>query len=251
AGALVGLEKQAAAALGGKFWTGFFDDLSTHAPKAVSGLGNSFGNVIKGIAGVIRAFLPLTGTPVGGLESAPKAFADWGENLGKSEGFKAFMDSVRATAPTVLQVVKNLWTTLMNLFSGMSGPGAGALDVVVSITDWLAGLSPETLKNFTLAVLGVVAAFKTWKVITTAVDGVVKSVQTVRPVWSGISGAASLAGKGAKAAAGGIATAVKGIGKGAGKAGTAVWTGVQTAAQKAASVAKTSGTAIATAARTA
>jgi hypothetical protein len=249
--ALQGLLREAKEALGGSFWKEFSQELSSAAPKAIFGLGKAFGNVITGIAGVIKAFLPFTGTIVGGIESATKAFADWGKSLGESEGFKAFIAYVQQNAPKVIQVVKNIWTTLMNLFSGLSGPGAGALDVVVSITDWLAGLSPETLKTFALAALGVVAAFKTWKVITTAVDGVVKSVQTVRTVWSGISGAASLAAKGAKAAAGGIATAVKGIGKGAGKAGTAVWTGVQTAAQKAASVAKTSGTAIATAARTA
>lgn len=250
-GALGGLFDSATKALGGKFWTDFFSMLSKEAPGAVTGLGKSLGNVVAGVAGIVKAFLPFTGTVVGGIESATKAFADWGKSLGQSEGFRAFMDYVRATAPQVIQVVKNIWTTLMNLFSGLSGPGAGALDVVVSITDWLAGLSPDTLKTFALAVLGVVAAFKAWKLITTAVDGVVKSVQTVRTVWNGVSGAASLAAKGAKAAAGGIAAAVKGIGKGAGKAGTAVWTGVQTAAQKAASVAKTSGTAIATAARTA
>lgn len=249
--ALQGLLREAKEALGGDFWKQFTQELTSAAPKAIFGLGKSFGNVIAGIAGVIKAFLPFVPTVVGGIEKAAGAFAEWGKGLGESAGFRAFMDYVRATAPKVLQVVKNLWTTLMNLFSGMSGPGAGALDVVVSITDWLAGLSPETLKNFTLAVLGVVAAFKTWKVITTAVDGVVKSVQTVRTIWNGVSGAASLAAKGVKAAAGGIASAVKGIGKGAGKAGTAVWSGVQTAAQKAASVAKTSGTAIASAVRTA
>lgn len=251
ASALVGLEKQAQKALGGKFWSGFFDDITKQAPGAITGLGKSFGNVVTGIGGVIRAFLPFVPTVVGGIEKATSAFAKWGKSLGESEGFKAFITYVQQNAPKVIQVVRNIWTVLTNLLSGLSGPGAGALDTVVSITDWLAGLSPETLKTFALAALGVVAAFKTWNVISTAVGGVVKSIGTVKTIWSGVSGAASLAAKGVKASAGLIGKSIKGIGSGAGKAGQAVWTGIQSAATKSASVAKTAASGIATAARTA
>src|SRR5690606_23989643 len=251
AGALVKLEKSASQALGGPFWKDFFQQLAKEAPGAVTNLVKSIGHVITGIAGIVRAFLPFSGTVTGGIESAARAFAEWGKSLKDSEGFKAFMDYVRQTAPTVIGIVKDLWTVLVNLLSGLSGPGAGALDVIKSITGWLASLSPETLRNFATAALAVVAAFKGWKLITTAVDGVRKSVETVRTIWSGVSTAASAAAKGVKAAASGMAAAVRGIGTGAGKAATAVWSGIQTAASKAAGVAKTAGQTIAGAARTA
>src|SRR5690606_9319963 len=120
--------------------------------------------------------------------------------------------------------------TLLNLLSGLSGPGASALDVVKRITGWLAGLSPETLKNFTLAVLGVVAAFKAWNVITTAVDGVRRAVQTVQTIWTGVSTAASLAAKGVSLAAKGIGAAARGVG--------AAWSWISTAVQRPAQVAR-------------
>src|SRR5690606_10049011 len=241
--ALVGLEKSAAAALGGPFWRGFFQDLAKEAPRAVGDLTKSIGNLITGIAGIVRAFMPFSGTITGGLESATRAFATWGKSLKDSEGFKAFMDYVRQTAPTVIGVFKDLWNTLLNLLSGLSGPGARALEVVKRITGWLAGLSPETLKSFTLAVLGVVAAFKAWNVITTAVDGVRRAVQTVQTIWTGVSTAASLAAKGVSLAAKGIGAAARGVG--------AAWSGISTAAQRAAQVARSAGSAIANAARTA
>jgi len=247
AGALVELEKSAGRALGGDFWQGFFRDLSAQAPDAVTGLGKSIGNITTGIAGLIRAFLPFVPTFVGGLEQATAAFAKWGQDLGKSEGFKAFMDYVRQTAPTVIGIFKDIWTVLTNLLSGLAGDGATALDIVKSITGWLASLSPETLRAFTLAVLGVVAAFKTWKIIKTTVDGVRRAIQIAQTVWSGLSKAASLAAKGVSLAARGIAAAARGIGKGA----AAVWSGIQTAASKAAQVARSAGSAIANAARTA
>ncbi len=257
-GALVGLEKSASKALGGPFWTDFFAQLSKEAPGAITDLVKSLGHVIAGIAGIIKAFLPFSGTVTGGIESATKAFADWGKSLKDSEGFKSFMTYVQETAPKVIQIVKDIWTVLTNLLSGLSGPGAGALDVVKSITGWLASLSPETLRNFTLAVLAVVAAFKTWKVIQESVNFVKKSIQTVsdvakgaRKVWGWIGSAAKGAWDVAKRAGTGIANAARAAGRVTAKAASAVWTGIQSAASKAASVAKTSGQAIANAAKTA
>jgi chemotaxis protein histidine kinase CheA len=253
AGALVGLEKSAAKALGGPFWTDFFAQLSKEAPGAITNLVKSIGHVITGVAGIIRAFLPFSGSVTGGIEGAAKAFADWGKSLKDSEGFKAFISYVQTNGPKIWQIVKNIGQVIANLFSGVdvAGAGAGVLDTLVSLSGWLASLSPGTLQAFAAAALAVVAAFKTWKIISTAVDGVVKSVQTARTIWSGISTAASVAAKGVKLAASGITAAARGIGKGVGKAGTAVWSGIQTAASKAAQVAKTSGQAIANAAKTA
>lgn len=225
--ALLGLERDAKKALGGKFWEDFFQQLSSAAPKAIYGLGKSFGNVVTGIAGMIKAFLPFTGTVVGGIERATKRFAEFGKGFGESQGFQDFLAYARENGPKVVLVIENLFAVVKNLISGLSGDGSTALDVVVSITTWLASLSPQTLQAFALAALGVVAAFKTWQLISTAVDGVRKAIQTTQSIISG----------------------AKTVWSGLGKAGTAVWSGIRTAASKAAAVAKMSGTVIATAAK--
>ncbi|MDH2424732.1 NlpC/P60 family protein [Sphaerisporangium sp. TRM90804] len=258
AGALVSLEKTATKALGGKFWTDFFDQLSKEAPGAITGLGKSMMNVGTGIAGIIKAFLPFSKDVVGGIEKGTAAFAKWGKGLGASEEFKAFIAYARENLPKVGTVIQNVATIFGKLFSGFSGDGANVLDVLVDITTYIAGLDPETLRAFALAALGVATAFAAWRGITTVVDGVKKSIETTKSiingaktVWGGLGDAASKAKDVVKRAAGGIASAAKTAGTGASKAGSAVWTGIQTAASKAASVARTSATTIANAARTA
>lgn len=253
AGALVKLEKSAVRALGGTFWRDFFKQVAKEAPGAITNLVKSLGHVITGIAGIIRAFLPFSGTVTGGIEGAARAFANWGKSLKDSQGFKDFIAYVQTNGPKIWQIIKNIGQVIANLFSGVdvAGAGAGVLDMLVNLTTWLAQLSPQTLQTFATAALAVVAAFKGWKIITTVVDGVVKSIQTAKTIWSGISTAASVASKGVQLAAKGITAAARGIGTGVGKAATAVWSGIQTAASKAAGVAKTAGQTIAGAARTA
>jgi phage-related protein len=256
--ALSGLEKSASKALGGKFWQDFFKQLTAQAPGAITGLGKSLGSIVTGVAGIIKAFLPFTPVIVGGIEKAAAAFSKFGVGLGKSDAFKSFIDYAKTNGPKVIEVVKNIATVVKNLITGLSGTGSGVLDVIVGISQKLATLSPEALRNITLAILGVVSAFKTWKIISTAVDGVKKSIETTKTivdgaksVWGGLGKAATGSAKLVKGAASGIASAAKGIGTGVGKAGSAVWSGISTAASKAASVAKTSASAIAGAAKTA
>ncbi|TDD54592.1 hypothetical protein E1286_05225 [Nonomuraea terrae] len=257
-GALDGLIDSATKALGGKFWTDFFAMLSREAPGIVTGLGKSFGNVITGVAGIVKAFLPFSGTVVGGIESATKAFSDWGKSLGESQGFKDFIAYVQENAPKVIEVVSNIATTIGNLLSGLSGPGAGALDVIVSISETLASLTPGQLQAIALAAAGVFAAFKAWQAITGIVNGVRSAIQTAssivggaRAVWSGLGSAAKGAAGVARTAGSGIATAARTAGSVASKGATAAWTGIQTAASRAGAAARTAGTVIASAARTA
>lgn len=261
--ALSGLEKAAAKALNpksvdGKFWADFFTKMSDAAPKAITGLGKSTGNIATGIAGVIKAFLPFVPTVVGGIQKATSAFATWGKGLSGSQGFKDFIAYVQTNAPKIITIISNVGTVIGKLLQGAPSAGSGALDMLVSLTDWLARLSPGQLQAVALGIAGIWAAFKGWKIITTAVDGVKKGIQTASTIvegskkaWSKLRDAASGAADAARKAASRISSAAKGIASGAGKAGTAVWSGIQTAASKAASVARSAGTAIAGAARTA
>lgn len=256
--ALVGLEKAVAKALGGPFWRSFFKDLAVAAPKAITGFGKALGNIITGVAGIVKAFFPFQDTVIGGLEDATAAFAEWGKNLGQSEGFKAFVDYITTNAPKVVEVIQNIWTVLKNLFSGVAVDGPGLLDLIVKVTDWVATLDPATLQTFALAALAVVAAFKTWQVIQGVVGGVKKSIETAKTiasgaksVWSGISKAASGAARVAAASARGIATAAKVAAGATVKGASAAWNGIRTAASKAGSAAKVAASAIVNAGKTA
>jgi hypothetical protein len=164
AGALVELEKAASKALGGKFWTTFFKDLTKEAPTAIGGLGRSFGNIIKGIAGIVQAFLPFTGTIVGGLEKVTAAFARWGTNLGKSEGFKAFIGYVRSNWPTIQTIFTNLVAAVKNVVSSLAPLGSTVLATISGIFRIIATLDPATIRGIAVAIGAVVVALKLWAI---------------------------------------------------------------------------------------
>ncbi len=174
-GALGGLIDSATKALGGKFWTDFFKDLSTAAPTAVSGLGKSLGNVVTGIAGVVKAFLPFTGTVVGGIEKATAAFATWGKNLGQSQGFKDFIAYARANLPNVISFIKNLVTLGGNVVRALAPLGSVVLAGLAGLVALLAKIPPPVLLGIAGAIVGIVIAVRVWRVAQLGLNAALKA----------------------------------------------------------------------------
>ncbi|SET48121.1 NlpC/P60 family protein [Nonomuraea wenchangensis] len=164
ADSLVGLEDSARKALGGPFWKDFFDQLSKQAPGVVEGLGKSFGNVIEGIAGIIRAFLPFSGTVVGGIEKATSAFATWGKNLQSNPGFQKFISFAQANIPKVVELFKNIGSAIGNIISALAPFGSAALSGLSALVGWIGKLSPSAIQAIALAIGGIVLGVKAWAI---------------------------------------------------------------------------------------
>ncbi|MEO3856239.1 NlpC/P60 family protein [Acrocarpospora sp. B8E8] len=162
--ALAGLEDSAAKALGGKFWTDFFAQLSVAAPTAITGLGKSFGNVATGVAGIVKAFLPFTGEIVGGIETATSEFATFGKNLGKSEGFQKFISFVRENAPKVWELIKNVASAIGRLVEGVAPLGKVALAGLSGLASLIAKLDPALIQLIASVIGAVVIGVKAWAV---------------------------------------------------------------------------------------
>ncbi|MEV8637798.1 NlpC/P60 family protein [Streptosporangium sp. NPDC051023] len=162
--ALVGLEKAASKALGGKFWTSFFADLSKQAPTAISGLGKSFGNIITGIAGIVKAFLPFTGTVVGGLQKITGAFATWGKNLAQSQGFKSFVSFAKTNIGPLVVLFQSVGRAIGNIISALAPFGQTALAGLTGLASLISRLSPGMIRGIAVAIGAVVIAVKTWAI---------------------------------------------------------------------------------------
>lgn len=156
--AFLQLGEDAEEALTGQFWQQFLFNVGTQAPTAIVGLGRSFGHVTTGVAGVIDAFLPWTPTVVGGLESAAKAFADWGKELKTSEDFAEFMLFVKEHAPEAWELVTNLAKALMNTGEALSGLGVGALGGLNLLAKLVAGMDPAHIQAIALALVAIKTA---------------------------------------------------------------------------------------------
>lgn len=162
--ALGGLLDGATKALGGKFWTDFFKDLSAAAPTAVTGLGKAFGNIVTGVAGVIKAFLPFVPTIVGGIQQATAAFASWGKGLGQSSGFQSFIQFAQANAPKLIELFRNIGAAIGNIVSALAPFGAAALAGLAGLAGWISKLSPSAIQAIAIAIGSVVLGVKAWTV---------------------------------------------------------------------------------------
>ncbi|WP_204061595.1 hypothetical protein, partial [Microbispora corallina] len=156
----VDFEKDAATALNRPIFDQLLFDLNTAMPRAIEGLGNTGLNVMTGLAGVFDAFLPHTGAVVGSIETASKKFADWGTSLRTNQDFQKFLDYVSQNGPKVMGILGDLGSTVGHILAAGAGAGETTLDVLVSISDRLAHMSPEQIQAIAAGVGAVVGAAK-------------------------------------------------------------------------------------------
>ncbi|MER7213219.1 hypothetical protein ABT340_39665 [Streptosporangium sp. NPDC000239] len=210
--ALVTLERDAGAALQDPFWDQFLFKVGTYMPDAVVGLGRSLGNVTTGVAGIVDAFLPFEPTVVGGIERASQEFAEWGKNLKSSPEFHEFIEYVKANAPQVWELIKNVAKALGNVVEAVAplaaGGGVGALSGLNLLAKLVAGMDPQHIQLIAMAIVAVKTAQAGLRVASFFTDMAGK----VGEVRTKVSGLADSFEK-VKGKTGGLRTAVSNLGE--------------------------------------
>lgn len=172
ADAIQSLMDRASAELKTPFWQGFKDDLQGAVKPAIEGLGISFGNVFKGMAGVVGAFLPHMDTISGRMQSLTKRFADWGSSLKDSPEFRDFLSYSSDMAPKLGEALKEIAGAALKIAQAMSPISSIVLDVVTKVADgigWLAEKAPwlvQTVYGLALAFTGWRIAMALWAAVT-------------------------------------------------------------------------------------
>ncbi|MET7756794.1 peptidoglycan DD-metalloendopeptidase family protein [Streptomyces sp. NPDC005389] len=146
ASAIQTLMDKASAQLKTPFWREFKKDLADNVEPAIVGFGVAFGNVIKGVAGVIDAFLPRMDGIAKRSDSITERFAKWGRSLKGSPAFEKFLDYVKGSAPAVGALIGSIMTALLTTAQTLSPVSAALMTVVTPLFDaisWLATNVPE------------------------------------------------------------------------------------------------------------
>lgn len=206
------LQDRASAGFKKPWWQGFKRDLATNIKPAIVGLGIAFGNIFKGMIGIVDAFLVHTDGINAHMESITGRFANWGTNLKGSPTFERFLDNVSEKGPQLAEALGKIAAAFLAISTAL-GPLTGPIlkvigtvaDGIVYIADtmpwliqglygaylaWLAlnivmGISP--IQWIILALIGLVVAIKyAWDHFEWFRD-------IVTGVWSGISTAVSTA----------------------------------------------------------
>ncbi|MEV4939563.1 peptidoglycan DD-metalloendopeptidase family protein [Streptomyces zaomyceticus] len=146
ANAIQTLMDKASAELKTPFWQEFKKDLADNVEPAIVGFGVAFGNVIKGMAGVIDAFLPKMDGIARRSDSITERFARWGTSLKGSPGFEKFLDYVKTTTPGLGAFLRELLTSLLDVVSALQPVSAAIMSAITPVfaaVSWLATNVPE------------------------------------------------------------------------------------------------------------
>ncbi|MFF1417632.1 peptidoglycan DD-metalloendopeptidase family protein [Streptomyces sp. NPDC058280] len=127
------------------FWQGFKDDIAQNAGPAIIGLGTAIGNVFKGAAGVVDAFLPHMDGIVSRSDRITGRFAKWGTSLKGSPDFERFLDYVKTTAPGLADFLGEILTTAMEVSKALAPLSERMFEVLTPVLDaiqWLSTNAP-------------------------------------------------------------------------------------------------------------
>ncbi|MDH6625730.1 septal ring factor EnvC (AmiA/AmiB activator) [Streptomyces sp. LBL] len=141
ADAIGDLMDRASAELKKPFWQDFKKDIEKSAKPAIVGLGIAFGNILKGMAGIVDAFLPHMDGISLTMQRITKRFADWGSNLKGSPEFERFLQYVKDTSPGVAEFLGDLMRTTLDLAQALAPMSQVAMGVVKPLLDGLSWVS--------------------------------------------------------------------------------------------------------------
>ncbi|MFF8100191.1 hypothetical protein ACF07S_10505 [Streptomyces sp. NPDC016640] len=251
ADAISGLQERASRGFKSPWWKEFKADLEGSIKPAITGLGISFGNVFKGMAGVMQAFFPHMDSISSRMQTITGRFANWGTSLKGSPEFERFLSYSSEHAPILADTFGKIGTALFDIGQALSPVSKPLLELLGGLASGVSSLAthvPELViglwgllvvtRLWRIALVltsGAMAAFTTismagpWGWIALAIAGVVLAVlylyrrfawfrDAVQVVWSGIqAGAMWLWNNALKPAFNGIMTGLRTVG------GWAMW----------------------------
>lgn len=149
--AMHNLQRASIAALNGPFWTQFFTNMSTLAGPMTEMLGRAFGNIITGIAGIINAFAPFSLSVGAGFEAMTAKFSAWGQALGSSPGFQAFINYAKANLPAIMTLLGTVGQAFVALVQAAAPIGTQVVGGLTAVMQWVTALGQTNPNLLTLA----------------------------------------------------------------------------------------------------
>ncbi|MBI0293286.1 hypothetical protein JBE04_01925 [Streptomyces sp. PRKS01-29] len=137
------LQDKASAGFKSPWWQEFKRDLQVSIKPAIIGLGISFGNVFKGMAGVIGAFLPHMDSISSRMQTITGRFADWGTGLKGSPEFERFLDYAAEKGPLVAQTLGKVFGAFFEVSKALSPISEPLLKLIGGIADAVASLAED------------------------------------------------------------------------------------------------------------
>jgi hypothetical protein len=204
---------------GGGGFQSFIKMLADNAGPAITKIAIAIGHIGVGLAGVLKAFMPMSQTMLSGLDKITAKFATWGSTLSGHTGFQSLMSTFKTETPLAMKTLQNLVTVVLHLGSAMTGLSTASnskslLQVLTPLSGVLAKLSAnQGLDRTVLYLVAAADAGKKLKGAFQGISGALGALDKGISLLGKFGGAAEDVGRGAKIAS----------------AATKVWTGIQAA----------------------
>jgi hypothetical protein len=135
----------------GDGYTAFVESMGSFLPNAVRDLGDSFGNAIGGMGGLLRGMIPITQTFLGWLSGITATFNEWANSdLGQAEITRFFADAADS-----MRDVSFFLGSVRDLFNELVSAGREAGDSLFrsmgeAIQGWVSTLrkNPDILTDW-------------------------------------------------------------------------------------------------------
>ncbi|RIL48115.1 phage tail protein [Staphylococcus equorum] len=103
-------------------------------------IGNIFKNVFDGIFNLMKAFGQNSTNIFKYLDKMSAKFRNWSETIGKSEGFKKFIDYMQKNGPVIMQLIGNIIKLLFEFGKAIAPIASAILKVVTKVIGFTAAL---------------------------------------------------------------------------------------------------------------
>lgn len=186
-------------------WAPFLTFLEREAPSAVSSLGQSTGDLAHGLAELWMAFDPLNDDVLGILERGAAGFDNWASSLAQTDGFREFVDYVRATAPQVGETIVSIADALLQIGEAAAPFGGPVLAGLEGFARIVGSIADSDLGTPIIAGIAALSAYN-------RVMAVTASLQTKMQAGGGLAGMVAGPVGGAKSSLKAVAADVSTLG---------------------------------------
>lgn len=131
------------------FWQDFKKGIATSAKPAIIGLGVSFGNIFKGMAGVVNAFFPHMDSISSRMQRITGRFAKWGTSLKGSPQFERFLAYADEMGPRVARALGDMGGAVFDVAKALgplSGPILDLFGAAARAISWIAEECPLAIQ---------------------------------------------------------------------------------------------------------
>ncbi|MEU9218930.1 hypothetical protein AB0D47_20540 [Streptomyces sp. NPDC048376] len=167
--AIGNLQDRASRGFKSPWWKSFKSDLSDSVKPAIEGLGGAFGNVFKGMAGVVQAFLPRMDGISQRLQGITQRFANWGTGLKGSPAFERFLSYASENGPILADTFRQLGAALLNVGQALSPISGPLLRLIGGVAEFIAVVA-EKAPWYIGMIYGIIIATKLWTLAMAALN---------------------------------------------------------------------------------